>query len=134
MLIGEPEDLWLLATDAGYGFTVRLKELHSRNRAGKAVLKLTSGALVLPPVPVPLHRRRRGHRRRSRRARGSGAIRKDGCWCSRSPRCRNCRAARATSCSGFPTKKAQAREELLTSAGGAGAGAVAARYSAASGR
>ena len=25
--MGEPEDLWLLATDAGYGFTVRLKEL-----------------------------------------------------------------------------------------------------------
>jgi len=54
VLIGEPEDLWLLVTDAGYGFTVRLKELHSRNRAGKAILKLTEGALVLPPCPVPL--------------------------------------------------------------------------------
>jgi len=53
VLIGEPEELWLLATDAGYGFTVRLKELHSRNRAGKAVLKPDDGALVLPPVPVP---------------------------------------------------------------------------------
>jgi topoisomerase-4 subunit A len=52
VLIGEPEDLWLLATDFGYGFTVRLKELHSRNRAGKAVLKVDEGALVLPPVPV----------------------------------------------------------------------------------
>jgi topoisomerase-4 subunit A len=50
--IGEPPDLWLLASDAGYGFTVRLGELHSRNRAGKAVLKLTEGAQVLPPVPV----------------------------------------------------------------------------------
>jgi topoisomerase-4 subunit A len=54
VLIGEPEDLWLLASDAGYGFTVRLKELHSRNRAGKALLKLSEGALVLPPAPVPL--------------------------------------------------------------------------------
>src|SRR5580700_6404281 len=54
VLIGEPEDLWLLLTDAGYGFTVRLKELHSRNRAGKAILKLTDGALVLPPTQVPL--------------------------------------------------------------------------------
>jgi topoisomerase-4 subunit A len=54
VLIGEPEDLWLLVTDAGYGFTVRLKELHSRNRSGKAVLKLTEGALLLPPLPVPL--------------------------------------------------------------------------------
>ncbi|MEZ5498911.1 MAG: DNA topoisomerase IV subunit A [Steroidobacteraceae bacterium] len=51
-LIGEPEDLWLIASDAGYGFTVRLKELHSRNRAGKAVLKVPAGALVLPPCPV----------------------------------------------------------------------------------
>jgi topoisomerase-4 subunit A len=52
--IGEPEDLWLLVSDAAYGFTVRLKELHSRNRAGKALFKLTGGALVLPPMPVPL--------------------------------------------------------------------------------
>ena len=52
--IGEPEDLWLLVSDAAYGFTVRLKELHSRNRAGKALFKLTEGALVLPPMPVPL--------------------------------------------------------------------------------
>jgi len=50
--IGEPEDAWLLASDAGYGFTVRLKELHSRNRAGKAVFKLTSGAQVLPAAAV----------------------------------------------------------------------------------
>ena len=32
VMIGEPEDLWLLASDAGYGFTVRLKDLHSRDR------------------------------------------------------------------------------------------------------
>jgi topoisomerase IV subunit A len=51
--IGDPQDLWLLASDGGYGFTVRLGELHSRNRAGKAVLKLTDNAWVLPPVPVP---------------------------------------------------------------------------------
>jgi topoisomerase-4 subunit A len=53
VLIGEPEELWLLATDFGYGFTVRLKELHTRNRAGKAVLKVDEGARVLPAVPVP---------------------------------------------------------------------------------
>jgi topoisomerase-4 subunit A len=50
--IGEPQDLWLLATDAGYGFTVRLEDLHSRARAGKTVLKLTDNAQVLCPVPV----------------------------------------------------------------------------------
>ncbi len=52
VLIGEPDEQWLLATDAGYGFTVRLKELHSRNRAGKGVINVGEGALVLPPVPV----------------------------------------------------------------------------------
>ena len=31
---------------------MRLGELHSRKRAGKAVLKLTDGAQVLAPVPV----------------------------------------------------------------------------------
>ncbi len=53
VLIGEPTELWLLATDAGFGFTVRLSELQSRNRAGKAVINVSEGALVLPPVPVP---------------------------------------------------------------------------------
>ena len=53
VLIGEATDQWLLATDAGYGFTVRLGELLSRNRAGKAVINVSTGAIVLPPVPVP---------------------------------------------------------------------------------
>ena len=53
VLIGEPEDLWLLASDAGYGFTVRLKELLTDRKAGKAVLTVPDQALVLPPVPVP---------------------------------------------------------------------------------
>jgi topoisomerase-4 subunit A len=53
VLIGEPTDQWLLATDAGYGFTVRLAELQSRNRAGKAVMNVSAGAMVLPPAPVP---------------------------------------------------------------------------------
>jgi topoisomerase IV subunit A len=50
--IGEPQETWLLATDAGYGFTVKLGELHSRQRAGKAILRVTENAQVLPPVPV----------------------------------------------------------------------------------
>ncbi|MEO8315944.1 MAG: DNA gyrase C-terminal beta-propeller domain-containing protein, partial [Pseudomonadota bacterium] len=51
--IGEPADRWLLASDAGYGFIARLEDLHSRVRAGKAVLNLTDNARVLCPVPVP---------------------------------------------------------------------------------
>ena len=51
-MIGEPEDLWLLASDAGYGFTARLKDLVSDRRAGKTVLNAPENALVLAPAPV----------------------------------------------------------------------------------
>ncbi|HVN46244.1 MAG TPA: DNA topoisomerase IV subunit A [Steroidobacteraceae bacterium] len=53
VMIGEPEDLWLLASDAGYGFTARLKELITERRAGKVVLNVPEHAQVLPPAPVP---------------------------------------------------------------------------------
>jgi topoisomerase-4 subunit A len=53
VMIGEPEDLWLVASDAGYGFTVRLKEAYASKKAGKTLLNLPEGALVLPPAPVP---------------------------------------------------------------------------------
>ncbi|RMG29534.1 MAG: DNA topoisomerase IV subunit A, partial [Gammaproteobacteria bacterium] len=52
LLSGEPEDVVLLATDAGYGFLARLGALQARNRTGKAVLTVPEGARVLPPQPV----------------------------------------------------------------------------------
>ena len=52
VIMGEPEDLWLLASDAGYGFTVRMKELITDRRAGKTVLNVPDKALVLPPAFV----------------------------------------------------------------------------------
>ena len=52
-MIGEPEELWLLATDAGYGFTARLKDLVTDRRAGKTVLSVPENAHVLAPAPVP---------------------------------------------------------------------------------
>jgi topoisomerase-4 subunit A len=52
VMLGEPEDLWLLATDAGYGFTVRFKDLITDRRAGKTVLTVPEQALVLPPAWV----------------------------------------------------------------------------------
>jgi topoisomerase-4 subunit A len=54
LLIGEPDERWVLASSAGYGFIVRLGELHSRNRAGKAILKVPEGSSVLMPAPVPV--------------------------------------------------------------------------------
>jgi len=52
VMIGEPEDLWLLASDAGYGFTARLKDLVTDRRAGKTVLTVPENAQVLAPAPV----------------------------------------------------------------------------------
>ena len=53
VLIGEPDDRWLLACDAGYGFIARLEALTGRNRAGKTVFRLPENAKVLPAAPVP---------------------------------------------------------------------------------
>jgi topoisomerase-4 subunit A len=53
VLAGQPEDRWLLATSAGYGFITHLSDLYSRNRAGKLVLRVPDGAAVLVPAPVP---------------------------------------------------------------------------------
>ena len=51
VMIGEPDMRWLVASSAGYGFFVRLAELHSRNRAGKAALRLKPGWDVVVPAP-----------------------------------------------------------------------------------
>ncbi len=53
VLGGEPDDGWLLASDAGYGFTCTLADLIARPKAGKAVLTLPPAAKVLTPVPLP---------------------------------------------------------------------------------
>ena len=52
VLMGNDSDLYVLASDAGYGFVARLADLQSRNKAGKAILNLPSGARVLPPQRV----------------------------------------------------------------------------------
>ena len=52
VMAGDPEQLFLLATDFGYGFVVKLEDLITRNKKGKAILKVPDGAKVLPPVAV----------------------------------------------------------------------------------
>jgi topoisomerase-4 subunit A len=52
VLIGEPDDAWLLASDAGYGFAVKLRELYARNKKGKSVLKVPENAHVLPAQAI----------------------------------------------------------------------------------
>ena len=52
VLGGSPDQWWLLASDAGYGFRVQASDLVANKKGGKAVLTLPKGARVLKPVPV----------------------------------------------------------------------------------
>lgn len=52
VMMGKPDDLFLLATDAGYGYVAKLEDMMTRNKAGKAMLSVPKGAKVLQPVQV----------------------------------------------------------------------------------
>jgi len=52
MMMGADDQLFLLASDAGYGFVAKLADLQSKNRAGKAAISLPRGGCVMAPVPV----------------------------------------------------------------------------------
>jgi topoisomerase-4 subunit A len=52
VLMGDEQARYLLASDAGYGFVVKLEDMISRNRNGKALLTLPPGAVPLMPIPV----------------------------------------------------------------------------------
>ena len=49
MLLGNPEQLVLLASDCGYGFIAKLEDLYTKNKNGKAVLNLPKTAKALTP-------------------------------------------------------------------------------------
>ena len=52
VMTGDPDSLFLLASDAGYGFIARLGDMMARTRSGKSVLSLPRHAAVLPPAAV----------------------------------------------------------------------------------
>ena len=52
-MIGTNDRKYLLASDAGYGFIATLEDLVSRNKAGKAILRVPPGGKVVVPAPVP---------------------------------------------------------------------------------
>jgi len=52
VLIGENDSKWVLASSAGYGFVVKLKDLHSRNKAGKFVLTVPKKSGVLQAAEI----------------------------------------------------------------------------------
>jgi len=51
-LAGSPDDWYLVANHFGYGFRVQLKELYSKNKAGKVLLTLPEGAKVIKPAEL----------------------------------------------------------------------------------
>ncbi|HLA30790.1 MAG TPA: DNA topoisomerase IV subunit A [Pseudomonas sp.] len=52
VLLPDDSALYVIASDAGYGFVVKGEDLQAKNKAGKALLSLPSGALVVPPKPL----------------------------------------------------------------------------------
>jgi topoisomerase-4 subunit A len=52
-MIGDEKQKYLLASDAGYGFIGSLGDLVSRNKAGKAVLRVPAGGKPVVPAQVP---------------------------------------------------------------------------------
>ena len=50
VMTGDETSRWLVASDAGYGFFVQLEQLHSRNRAGKALIRVPDQGKVLIPA------------------------------------------------------------------------------------
>lgn len=52
VMIGDNEQVYLLASDAGYGFTIKLEDLYAKNRAGKATLSIPTGSKALTPTLV----------------------------------------------------------------------------------
>lgn len=52
VLLPDDEALYVIASDAGYGFVVRGEDLQAKNKAGKALLSLPAGARVVAPRPL----------------------------------------------------------------------------------
>ncbi|WP_067515781.1 DNA topoisomerase IV subunit A [Endozoicomonas ascidiicola] len=50
--IGDANDCYLIASDAGYGFITQFSDMVSKNKAGKVLLNLPKNAQVIEPIPV----------------------------------------------------------------------------------
>ena len=50
--MGQDNDLFLVSSDAGYGFVAKFENFVTRNKNGKALLNLPKGAKVIAPKPV----------------------------------------------------------------------------------
>ena len=53
MISGEPENLFLVGANSGYGFVMEFSDFLTNYKNGKAVLSLATGQLPMPPALVP---------------------------------------------------------------------------------
>ena len=52
VMMADDNQLWLMASDAGYGFICKSSDMVSKNKSGKALLTVPEKSLVLPPQPI----------------------------------------------------------------------------------
>ncbi len=52
VMAGDPETVYLVGSDAGYGFMLKLEDVYTKNRNGKSVISVPNGANVLAPTKV----------------------------------------------------------------------------------
>lgn len=52
VIMAEDNQLWLLGSDAGYGFVCKASDMVSKNKNGKALLTVPENAEVIAPQPV----------------------------------------------------------------------------------
>jgi len=52
VMMGAPESLFLLGSDAGYGFVAKLDDLITKNKSGKSIVSVPKGAKVFIPAAV----------------------------------------------------------------------------------
>ncbi len=49
VIMGEAEQLYVVASDAGYGFIIKVEDFSGKNRGGKTILSLPKGSKTLAP-------------------------------------------------------------------------------------
>ncbi len=52
VIMAEDTDMWLMASDAGYGFICKSSDMVSKNKSGKALLTVPENAEVMPPQTI----------------------------------------------------------------------------------
>ena len=52
VMTGDPSTIYLVGTDSGYGFMVKLEDTYTKNRNGKTIIKVPNNSNVLLPTKV----------------------------------------------------------------------------------